>query len=131
MLLPEIEVSFLLNNDEEDYTEIISSSLNIEPSKIRKKDSFEHQEFAHNMWELSSGKVHCKAISIPFSKVLALLIGKEEVIKKIMKENNIRSKFVVVLHAEIGDGPEVSLTRDIIRFADSVDAEIDFDLYYY
>ena len=131
MVLPQIEVSFLLNNDDEDCIDMISSTLNIEPSAIRKKDSFIYQEFAHNMWKFSSGKMHCKAVSIPFIKVVNLLKEKEEAIIKLMENYGVESQFVVSIHAENGDGPEVSLTKEIIRFANNINAEIDFDLYYY
>jgi hypothetical protein len=52
-LLPLIEISFLLTSDE-DYIDKISETLNINPSKTRRKDDFKLQEFAHTMWELST-----------------------------------------------------------------------------
>ncbi len=129
-LLPQIEVSFLLTSDE-DYIDKISDTLSINPSKTRRKESFKLQEFAHTMWEFSSGKENSKAIVNQFNKLLIVLKDKEDRIKELMKNNNIKSYFVVSIHAENGDGPEITLTREIIKFAEKIDAEIDFDIYYY
>lgn len=129
-VLPKIEVSFLLIGDE-DNIDAITNRLNILPSKIRKKDSFKLMEFAQTLWELSSGSENCKVVSWQFDKVLSQLFEKEDIIYSIMKDYNLESCFVVSVHAENGDGPEVSLTKEIIKFAGKIDARIDFDLYYY
>ncbi len=51
----------------------------------------------------------------------------------ILKLNSykIKADFLVVIHAEIGDGPEINLTTDIIKFAAEIKAEIGFDVYFY
>lgn len=125
-LLPQIEVSFLLTSDE-DYIDKISEALNVKPSNTRRKESFKLQEFAHTMWELSSGKDSCKAVYIQFNKLLAVLNGKEDRINELMKNYKIESNFVICIHAEDGNGPEISITREIIKFAEKINAEIDFE----
>lgn len=129
-LLPQIEVSLLLTSDE-DYIDKISETLYINPSRTRRKEDFKLQEFAHTMWELSTGKEISKAIVNQFNKLLSVLNGKEEIIKELMLNYNIKTNFVVSIHAENGDGPEIILTNDVIKFAGKIDAEIDFDIYYY
>jgi hypothetical protein len=128
--LPQIEVSFLLTSDE-DYIDKISDAISINPSRIRRKEDFKLQEFAHTMWEISSGKEKSKAVDNQFKKLLSVLIGKEDIIKELMINYNIKSSFVICIHAENGDGPEIVLTSEIIKFAGKIDAEIDFDIYYY
>lgn len=129
-LLPQIEVSFLLISDD-DNIDVITNRLKIVPSKIRKKESFKIKEFAHTLWELSSGRENCKVVSWQFDKVLSMLLGKEDIINDIMNDYNLEACFVVSVHAENGDGPEVTLTKEIIKFVGKIDATIDFDLYYY
>lgn len=129
-LLPQIEVSFLLTSDQ-NYIDKISETLNINPSKTRRKEDFKLQEFAHTMWEFSTGKELSKAIVNQFKKLLSVLNGKEELIKELMLNYNIKSNFIVSIHAENGNGPEIILTNDVIKFAGKIDAEIDFDIYYY
>jgi hypothetical protein len=68
---------------------LITSTINLKPSNIRKKDSYVYKEFAHNMWQLSSGRLHCKAVSIPFNKVITVLEDKEDVINKFIEDYNI------------------------------------------
>lgn len=129
-LLPQIEVSFLLTSNNDDI-DMITEALNINPSKTRRKEEFKFQEFAHTIWELSTGKETSRAIDYQFKKLLSIINGKEEIIKELMIKNNIESYFIVIIHAENGDGPEIILTNDVIKFAGKIDAEIHFDIYYY
>ena len=130
-LLPQIEVSFLLISENDDDIDVITNTLNIVPSKIRKKGSYKIQKFAHATWELSSGRQNCKVVSWQFNKVMSMLLDKEDIISTIMNDYNLKACFVVSIHAENGDGPEVTFTKEIIKFVGKIDATIDFDLYYY
>ena len=127
--LSQIEVSFLLISDE-DYIDNITKRLNIIPTKVRKKDSYKIKEFAHVSWELGTGLEYSRAVSKQFDKIKQILSGKEELINIISREYNLEVIFVVTIHAEIGDGPEVVLPSEIVKFASHINAEIDFDLYY-
>jgi hypothetical protein len=127
--LSQIEVSFLLTSDE-DYIDKITEKLNIIPTTVRKKESFRIKEFAHASWELSTGLEYSKAVSIQFDKIKQILNGKEELINLISQEYNLKAFFVVIIHAVKGDGPEVVLPSEIVKFAGRINAEIDFDLYY-
>ncbi|MDF2802017.1 MAG: hypothetical protein K0S61_1920 [Anaerocolumna sp.] len=79
---------------------------------------------------MSSGSDNCKVVSWQFDKVSSQLFEKEDIIYFIMKDYKLESCFVVSVHAENGDGPEVTLTKEIIKCAENIDARIDFDLYY-
>lgn len=125
----QIEVCFLMSGDE-DNIESITEKLNITPTTVRKKASYKIKEFANDSWELSTGLEYSKAVSIQFNKIKKILKGKEELINLITKEFNLEVFFVVIIHAVIGDSPEVVLPSEIIKFASYLNAEIDFDIYY-
>lgn len=127
--LSQIEVSFLLTSNE-DYIDNITEKLSIIPSKVRKKESYKVKEFARASWELSTGLVNSRAISTQFDTIKQILCGKEEIINIISQEYNLEVFFIVTIHAVIGDGPEVVLPREIVKFASQINAEIDFDIYY-
>ncbi|MDF2474383.1 MAG: hypothetical protein K0R21_2165 [Anaerocolumna sp.] len=127
--LSQIEVSFLLTSNE-DYIDNITEKLSIIPSKVRKKESYKVKEFARASWELSTGLVNSRAISTQFDTIKQILCGKEELINIISQEYNLEVFFIVTIHAVIGDGPEVVLPREIVKFASQINAEIDFDIYY-
>jgi hypothetical protein len=127
--LSQIEVSFLLTSNE-DYIDNITEKLNIIPTKVRRKDSYKIKEFARASWELSTGLVDSRAVSIQFDTIKQLLSGKEELINVISQEYNLEVFLIVTIHAVIGDGPEVVLPREIVKFASQINAEIDFDIYY-
>lgn len=128
--LPQIEVAFILSSDE-DYIEKISVTLDITPSKTRKRNDFKFQELASNEWWLTSGKKHSRAIDYQFVKVIEQLKDKEIKIKELVEKYNVKSRFNVSIHAKDGDGPEVFLTKEVVSFVAKIDAEILFSLYYY
>ena len=128
--MPQIKVCFILTSDN-DNIDKITDKLSIMPTSVRKKDSFRVKEFAYVSWELSTGLEVCKAVSIQFNKIKQMLSGKEGIINTISKEFELKVIFIVVVHAEIGDGPEIVLTSEIINYASNINAEIGFDIYYY
>lgn len=128
--MPQIKVCFILTSDN-DNIDKITDKLSIMPTSVRKKDSFRVKEFAHVSWELSTGLEACKAVSIQFNKIKQMLSGKEGIINTISKEFELKVIFIVIVHAEIGDGPEIVLTSEIINYASNINAEIGFDIYYY
>ena len=106
------------------------SSMGIVPSETRLRDSFKLSYFAHTEWSVEIVENNCIAVSDVFEKLINLLDGKQEQIKNIC-EQDIEAGFVVVIHMEKDESLDMTLTRDVIAFAASVNAEIGFDLYYY
>lgn len=127
-ILPQIRVSFFFTGDEFN-TEDVTSRMNIAPTKIRKRQDFPVEEFAHTSWKMDTEKESCNVISLQFNKIVKLLIGKESIINQLCSEYNITIRFVVSVFMVNGDMPEMVLTKEIIAFLASINAEVGFDLY--
>lgn len=123
-------MSFILTG-KENYLSEITKALAIEPSRIKKKEEFRVAEYASFMWEFTTGKQHSKSVDFQSEELLKLFRGKEEVIVKLVNSYNLKPDLVVIIHAEIGDGPEINLSKEIIKFAAEIEAEIGFDVYFY
>lgn len=127
-ILPQIRVSFFFSGDEFDI-EDITKKMNLTSTKTRKKKDFPINEFAHTEWILDTEKESCKAVSLQFEKLIKLLNGKEIVIKQICNDYNIMAEFLIDIWMENGDKPEIILTKEIISFLASINAEVSFDLF--
>ncbi|MGN9163744.1 DUF4279 domain-containing protein [Tissierellaceae bacterium HCP3S3_D8] len=127
-ILPKIRVSFYLSGDMLN-TDNVTKRINIIPTETRQKEDFPIKEFGSNYWLLETKKESCKAVSWQFDKILEKLHEKEEIINQICKEYDAETGFVVTVFMENGDGPELVLTREIISFLASINAEVGFDLY--
>lgn len=72
---------------------------------------------------------NCKAISIPFEKLIEILENKSEIIVKICSKYNVVTDFGVVIYMNNGDNSEMVLSRKILSFATFINAEIGFCIY--
>ena len=127
-ILPQIRVSFFFLGDEFNI-EDITKKIGIIPTKARKKEDFPISEFAHTEWVLDTKKESCKAVSVPFKKLINMLNGKEIAIRQICNDYNVTVGFLVDIWMENGDKPEMALTKESISFLASIDAEVSFDLF--
>lgn len=127
-ILPQIRVSFFFSGDEFDIDDV-TTKMNIIPTETRKKKDFPIAEFAHTEWVLDTEKESCKSVSLQFEKLIKLLNRKEIIINQICKDYNIEAGFSIMILMENGDGPEMVLTKEIISFLASINAEVGFDLY--
>ncbi|MFD1884164.1 DUF4279 domain-containing protein [Paenibacillus wenxiniae] len=107
----------------------ITNELDIKPTKARLKKNSPIPQTAATYWKLSTEKEECTAISEPFEKLVELLQNKESIIIKLCQQLGLTATFEVVIEMEINDRPELVLTKDIIQFANAIQAEIGFDLY--
>mgnify|MGYP005839901331 CR=1 FL=1 len=127
-LLPQIRISFFLTGDEFSI-EDVTRKMDIKPTKTREKKDFPIKDFAHTSWELCTQKESCKVVSWQFEKLLKILKGKESIIKQICNDYNIETGFLISIFMINEDKPEMVLTKDIISFLASINAEVGFDLY--
>lgn len=127
-ILPQIRVSFFFTGDEFD-TEDVTSRMGITPTKIRKKEDFPIRKLAHTSWEIDTEKESCNVTSRQIGKLIKLLIGKELIINQLCSEYNITPGFTVSVFMINGDMPEMVLSKEIITFLASINAEVGFDLY--
>jgi len=127
---PLIEMSFLLTG-QKDYLQEITDTLSIKPSRIRRKEEFRLEEFSCFMWELTTGKQHSKCVKVQSEELLKQLQGKENLILGLKKDYELNVDLLVTIHAENCDGPEITLSKEIITFAAQIGSEIGFDMYFY
>ena len=130
MGLATVKASFLLVG-EVDHLADITSRLCVIPTKIRTKDQFKLAEFACYEWSFGTGPVLSKCLDDSTQIILKQFNDKIEAILTICKTYQVAPHIIVVVHAEIGDGPELTLTKEFVQFSASIQAEIGFDMYYY
>jgi len=140
--LPNVKVDFYLSGPvgyDFDPGEI-TDAIGVSPSSLRTledwPDAIKHPSSklpegigVHVSWSLSTETEPCRAISIPFDKMIEKLKGKESAINQMREKHNLRVNFTVVVGMEVGDGPEIFLEEYINSFAASINASIGFDLY--
>ena len=129
-MLPQIEMSFILTG-QENCLEKITNTLEIVPSHVKRKEEYKLAEFSNYMWELTTGKQYSKSVNFQSQEILKMLKGKEKQIKYFVNHYKLKTDLLIIIHAQIGDGPEISLSQEIIKFAAEIAAEISFDIYYY
>lgn len=125
-----INVSLVISSDD-DYADVITNRLDITPTQIRDKDSFQIKEFEHCEWIYSTGDLKVRSLSDAVVPILTVFGKKRDTIISLTKEIKGKCDIVVVISAFSGDGPEVVLDKDLISFSNDIEAEIGFDLYFY
>ncbi len=128
--LPKIEVCFFFEGDDFDVNDV-TDQMQLTPTQIREKKDFPIEELAHTEWLLTTEKESCKVVFRQFEKLMKLLVGKEKVINQICSNHKISVGFCVTIWMEDGDKPEIVLTKEIVLFLASINAEVGFDLYIY
>jgi len=113
-------------------TDIMTTSIRIEPTKVWVKESFRLPEHAGNKWLLSSGYQVSKGISDQFEQLIVKLADEVDAINLLRSQyKDLSCFFEVVIQAFEQQLPEMILSRSCISFAASLDAEIGFDMYIY
>jgi hypothetical protein len=126
--LPQVRVSFFLVGDEFNLDNV-TKKMNIMPTDTREKKDCPVKQFAYTTWSLRTEKDSCKAVSVQFERIMKLLLGKEKIINEICNTYNSNVIFEIGIFMENGDRPEMVLTKEIILFLASINAEVGFDLY--
>ena len=85
----------------------------------------------HTSWELGTDYEESYDINKQLSFVLGQLEGKEEELNQLKKKYDLTYRFVLVIQIENNETPAMYLDSIFIHFADSIGAEVDFDLYIY
>lgn len=130
--MPKVKADFYLTGDEVDL-DSITQTLGISPTKMRKKNEYplktQEAGMALDLWQLSTGKEECRAVSLQLDKLQDMLLPKVEIINKLSKEYTLEASMTIVIEMETGAGPEMVLSSKNIHFLYLIDAEIGFDLY--
>ncbi|GKU83086.1 DUF4279 domain-containing protein [Niallia sp. NCCP-28] len=114
--------------------ENISGKLGVLPTTAYKKgelianrsSSFSRKETS---WDLSTGyQVSCD-VNEQLQQILNKLQNKTSVIKEIKENYLVECKFFIVIKIANGSTPALYLDKEAIKFASSIEAEFDIDLY--
>ena len=119
-------------NDDVDF-DAITESLDVLPSNMRRITDFPMQSInlgvAENEWVVSIENNECLAIWKPVKQLQIMFQNKESLIKEICKKYDMKAILVIVINMEEGNGPEIVLSQENIKFLSDIGAEVDFDIY--
>ena len=131
---PKIMVEFFLLGEGLEF-ELMTSSLQIQPDRVRKKEEFPKQSidlgFAKDIWKIKTGYERSRAVSDQLGKMVGVLDGKQAIINQLQDKYDGGCKFVIVIQANAENMPEVVLPKEYVSFAGEINAAIDFDIYVY
>ncbi|MEI2364602.1 DUF4279 domain-containing protein [Niallia circulans] len=85
----------------------------------------------HTSWELGTDYEESLDINEQLNSVLSQLEDKAEELNRLKRKYGLAYRFVIVIQIENNEKPAMYFDRRFIRFADSIGAEVDFDLYVY
>jgi len=128
--IPSIKIKFYFAGYEFDLDQV-TSRLGIVPDVARTRDDWPTKHYVETIWAIEIEEYNCIAISLLFEKLLAIIKSKGAIIRDICSDCDAEVGFVIVAHYQDGSKPELTLTREIISFAASINAEIGFDIYCY
>jgi len=126
----QIMVKFCLSNVNVDINTLFSQ-IGISSAKIQYKECIKVKEYAKDSWCLSTGYQDEMAISIPFEQLISNIGDKIDVINNLIIKYNLECIFIIIVRAEMGNGPEMILSQKCINFASKFNAEVHFDLYFF
>ena len=85
----------------------------------------------YTSWELGTDYEQSYDISEQLDFVLNQLEGKEELLNQLRENYELAYRFTIVIQIENNEKPAMYLDRRFIHFADSIGADVYFDLYVY
>ena len=113
----------------------ITEIMKIEPSgKTIKGERYINQSgveryYIENRWKYSTKYEETEDISIQLNKILPILIKKKEELMLISQHSDTLLLFMFVLKINAGITPAIYLTKEFIKFAGEINAQIEFDIY--
>lgn len=116
---------------EEFNPEIITKKLLLEPTECYLKGEKNSRNFERKetCWSFSTGYVETLYVSELFDEVLNKLTSKKDTLIKLKNDYNLVFKFFIVINIEEDIKPAIYIDKKIIKFANDLEAEFDFDLY--
>lgn len=121
--------------------EAITDALSIEPTRTYKKGDVVAKRDNPNLvstkiiyrketdWTLRTGYQQSYDINNQLHVILKSLEGKTEQLKHLKQKYSLEFLLMVVIQVENNESPAMYLQKEIINFASSIQAEIQFDLY--
>jgi hypothetical protein len=128
----EISICFTTYDDNFNFIKL-TEALDIMPSKVRKRLDFPAQSInsgiATNEWVMSIRKENCSSVSEILDQVQQIFNNKEYLIIELCKRYDLSITVSIVIDMEEGNGPEIVLSKENIKFLSNIDAEVGFDVY--
>lgn len=140
----EIRITFYLVGKNGLHVDLnyISERLNLFSTKTRTPDDWpDYIKNPNNelpdelkpryLWEFDMQYEKCNAVSTRFEEMLKIFKDKAKIINELKDQFILEAGFEVGIHAQHDQGnlPEMCLTKEIIMFAASIEADIGFDMY--
>ncbi len=133
MAFPRIKWKFDLINKLQNIPQAeISQELKISASRTWNLEDCSHlpNKYRHSGWEYSVERFGEKSIEEVFSALKLTLLPVLNQLRHLIDCYNLEVQFVCVIEAVDGDGPEVILESDAMKFIADLNARLCFDLYY-
>lgn len=134
MELPRIKWTLQLSNSTQNIPqEEIGRELALPASRTWNLEDCLHlpAEYRRSCWSYNITEVFGgKSIENAFAEVKSVLIPISDQLKSLIRRYDLEIEFVCVIEAEEGDGPEVILEPESMRFIADLNARLCFDLYY-
>jgi hypothetical protein len=114
--------------------EDITEKLEVTPTETYKKcDLIPNRSTAcyrkETSWDLGTGYQVSLNVNNQLQQIINKLQNKSSIINEIKETYSVECKFLIVVKIEQGNTPALFLDKDIIKFAASIEAEFDIDLY--
>ncbi|GAB1157139.1 DUF4279 domain-containing protein [Paenibacillus illinoisensis] len=127
-----VKVEFSIFGDQFDPN-IITNTLLINPTRVWLKGDSIRRDLVRKetCWEIATDYEESLDINDQIDKIKALIQDHKDQVIKLIKQNNLKCKFDVVINIENNISPAMYLNKNTIKFVCDLEAEIDFDLYIY
>ena len=111
----------------------ITEKLEVTPTETYKKGDLipNRSTIRRNetSWDLGTGYQVSLDVNDQFQQIIGKLQNKASIINEIKEAYFLECKFFIVIKIEQGNTPALYLDKDIIKFASSIEAEFDVDLF--
>ncbi|MBT2663295.1 DUF4279 domain-containing protein [Bacillus sp. ISL-45] len=112
----------------------VTDKLKIQPTNShRKGDIIPNRSTTlyrkETCWEYGTEYEETEDVNDQLQKIMEQLQNKSLYIHELKKAYSLDCKFFIVIKIEAGETPALYLSKEFIKFASIVEAEIDFDLY--
>ncbi|MGF6949787.1 putative DNA-binding protein YlxM (UPF0122 family) [Neobacillus sp. B4I6] len=129
----QVMVYFSLYGDEFSIDEV-TEKLEVTPTKTYKKgDLIPNRSTVcyrkETSWDLGTGYQVSLDVNNQLQQIIDKLQNKSSIINEIKEAYSVECKFFIVVIIQEGNAPALYLDKDIIKFAASIEAEFDVDLY--
>ena len=131
--VPEIAVSisFTHSNGEDFVLNELTQKFEVTPTRARLKKDYPIPRIGQAEWYYEIREKNCDDMLVPFQKLVDIFKEKTEIINQLCSNLNLEVSLVTVIHAKIGNRPLNGISKEIVKFMASIDADMGFDLYCY